>query len=200
MNNIMKQYLHFDSINSKYIYDANNTSGNTSNPFKTVFPMTTTFRKIKRVFLKSVEMTTGFPNIRTGSTNILKFVLNSTPYSVTLAEANYTTIASFLTAVSASCNTAINGSGVTMTFNLNSSSSNRVQINFNSASSFSIIDTNLSKYVIGFRTTDTLVSNIFAASSANYNLNADNYLNIYIPSFNSLNANQNGGWSTFKLP
>ena len=28
-NNIVKQYVHFDSIASKYIYDQNNTSGNT---------------------------------------------------------------------------------------------------------------------------------------------------------------------------
>jgi hypothetical protein len=162
--------------------------------------MTTAFRKIKRVFLKSMEMTTGFPNIRTGSTNVLKFVLNDTSYTVTLAETNYTTITSLLTAVSTSCNTAIVASGITMTFNLNNNNNNRVIINFSSASSFSIIDTNLSKYIMGLRTTDTLVGNIFSASSSNYNLNSDNYVNIYIPSFNSLNANQNGSWSTFKLP
>ena len=58
----------------------------------------------------------------------------------------------------------------------------------------------MSKYILGFRTTDTLATNIFASSSSNYNLNVDNYINIYIPNFNSYNANQNGSWSTFKLP
>ena len=129
-NNIIKQYLHFDSIAAKYIYDSNNTSGNISNCYKAVFPLTTTFRKIKRVWLKSVEITTGFPNIRTGSTNILKFILNGITYTVLLTENNYTTITSFLTVISASCNAAIVGSGITMTFNLNSTNSNRLQINF----------------------------------------------------------------------
>ena len=199
-NNIIKQYLHFDSIAAKYIYDTNNTSGNTSNCYKATFPLTTTFRKIKRVWLKSVEITTGFPNIRTGSTNILKFILNGTTYNVTLTESNYTTITSVLSVLSVACNTAILGSGITMTFNLNSTNINRLQINFSSATSFSIIDTNLSKYILGFRTTDTLATNIFTASSSNYNLNVDNYINLYMPSFNAYNANQNGSWSTFKLP
>ena len=52
MNNIneklIRQYLHFDSIASKYIYDQNNTTGNTQNAFKATFPLTTSFRKIKK--------------------------------------------------------------------------------------------------------------------------------------------------------
>ena len=68
-----------------------------------------------------------------------------------------------------------------MTFNLNSTNSNRLQINFTgTTTSFSIIDTNLSKYILGFRSSsDTLATNIFTASSSNYNLNVDNYINIY---------------------
>ena len=88
-----------------------------------------------------------------------------------------------------------------MTFNLNSTNSNRLQINFTgTTTSFYIIDTNLSKYILGFRTTDNLATNIFASSSSNYNLNVDNYINLYMPTFNSYNSNQNGSWSTFKLP
>ena len=200
-NNIIKKYLHFDSIAAKYIFDTNNTSGNTQNAYKAIFPLTTTFRKIKRVWLKSVEITTAFPNIRTGSTNTFKFILNNITYTVSLTEANYTTITSFLTVLSAACNSSITGSGITMTFNLNSTNSNRLQINFTGTiSSFSIIDSNLSKYILGFRSTDTLTSNIFTASSSNYSLNIDNYINMYMPTFNNYNANQNGSWSTFKLP
>ena len=70
MSKLISQYLHFDSINSNYITDVNNTSGNTKNCFKTVFPMTIALKKIKKVHLKSVEITIGFPNIRTGSINL----------------------------------------------------------------------------------------------------------------------------------
>ena len=199
---IQTQFLHFDSIASKYIYDPNNTSGNTSNAYKAVFPMTVSFRKIKKVYLKSLEMTIGFPNIRTGSTNVFKYTMNSISYVTTLSEANYTTITSFLVAMSNACNTTINGTGITINFALNSSNTNRLQINFSGSTvtTFSVTDTNLSKYILGFRTTDTYSSNVFSGNSSNYNLSADNYVNIFIPSFNSLNANQNGSYSTFKLP
>ena len=195
-NKLVNQMLHFDSINSSYIYDVNNTSTNTSNCYKAVFPMTQTYRKIKKVWLKSFELTVGFPNIRKGSTNIFKFILNSTTYTVTLTEANYTTMSSFMSVLSSACTTA---TGVTMTFSLNGSNTNKLIITFSSATTFSVIDTNLSKYILGFRTTDTLSSNIFTGS-CNFNLTPDNYISIYIPSFNSYNANQVGYWSTFKLP
>ena len=48
-----------------------------------------------------------------------------------------------------------------------------------STSTFSIIDTNLGMYVLGFRNiSDTLASSIYTASSSNYNLNFDNYINM----------------------
>ena len=201
MSKIISQYLHFDSIAANYITDTNNTSGNTSNCFKAVFPMTVSFRKIKKVWLKSVEMVVGFPNIRTGSTNTFSYTLNGTSYVTTLSEANYTTVASFITAISTACTTTIGGTGITMTFVLTSSNTNRIQITFSGSAvtTFTITNTNLSKYILGFRTTDTYATNVFTGS-CNYNLSADNYINIYIPSFNSLNANQNGAYSTFKLP
>ncbi len=184
-NKLINQFLHFDSISSQYIYDLNNTSGNCSNAFKTNFSMTTSFRKIKKVSLKSVEMVISFSNIRIGSTNTFMFMLNGTQYLVTLAEQNYTTINSFLAVMTSSCNSILSGYTITFT---------------GSISSFSVIDTNLSKYILGFRTTDTFISNVYLATTANYNLNPDHYLNIYMPSLNSFNANQNGSWSTFKLP
>lgn len=200
MNKLLTQYLHFDSINSKNTYDANNTSTNTTNCFKTVFPMTVSFRKIKKVWLKSVELTVGFPNIRTGSTNTLSYTMNGIIYTTTLSEVSYTTIASFLTALQTAVNTTITATSITTTFAL-TNNNNNIKITFagSTVTTFVFINTNMSKYICGFRSTDTYASNLITGS-CNYNLSADNYLNIYMPSFNSLNANQNGAYSTFKLP
>ena len=200
-NKIITQFLHFDSIASKYIYDVNNTSTNTSNCYKAVFPMTQSFKNIKRVWLKSVEMVVGFPNIRTGSTDTFSYVLNGTSYVTTLPESNYSTVSSFMAAISTACSTTITSTGITMTFGLNSNNINQIVINFSGSTvtTFSVVDTILSKYLCGFRSTDVYATNIFTGS-VNYNLSADNYLNIYMPTFNSLNANQNGNYSTFKLP
>ena len=194
--NLISQYLHFDSINSSYIYDSKNTSGNTSNCFKATFPMTQAFRKIKRVWLKSLEMPINFPNIRTGSTNTLIFTMNGTKYTTSLSETNYTSISTLCTAITTAVATTISGSGATMTFAVNSS---KITITTTGVSSFSWTDTNLSKYILGFRTTDTFASNSITGS-CNYNLSPDNYINIYMPTFNAYNANQTGSWSSFKLP
>jgi hypothetical protein len=64
-----------------------------------------------------------------------------------------------------------------------------------------MIDTNLSKFLLGFRgAQDSLVSSVYSASVSNYNLNADSYFYLYIPSLNAMNASMNGAISTFKIP
>ena len=80
-------FKHFDSVYSNYITDINNTTlCPVPTPFKTQFIMIESLTKIKRVYLKSLEMIHGFANIRTGSTDTLKFTLNGTAYGITLAE------------------------------------------------------------------------------------------------------------------
>ena len=105
-----------------------------------------------------------------------------------------------MTAIQNACNIAIGATGIGMTFAL-TTSNNSIKITFSGATvtTFVFVDTILSKYVCGFRATDTYSSNLITGS-CNYNLSADNYINLYMPSFNSLNANQTGNYSTFKLP
>ena len=193
------QFLHFDSASANYINDPLSTSGSTLNPYKAQFPMNQTFSKIRRVFLKSLELPVGFVNIRKGSTDTLKFVLNGTTYQVTLAEKFYSTIAALTTDMT----TAMVGivPNVILTF---TSTGSRIWITFTGStttSSFSIIDTNLSKYVLGFRAgKDILASSIYKASISNYNLNFDNYILMSIPSLNAVNASMSGQNCTFKIP
>ena len=197
------QFLHFDSASSKYITDLYNTSTVTYNPYKTIFPMSQTFSRIKRVYLSTMEIPIGFTNVRTGSTDTLIFAINGTSYLITLPEKNYTSMSVLL----ADINTLIASkiSGVVMTFSLSASVTTplRVLITFSGTvtTSFVMTDTTLSKYILGFRgLTDTLVGTIYSALSANYNLNPDNYINMYIPSLNGMNSSMNGQISTFKIP
>ena len=198
------QCLHYDSISASYIKDVNNTSSSNTNAYKANFPMNQTFCNIKRVYLTSVEVPVGFSNIRKGSTDTLKFTLNGTSYSVTLAGKNYSAIATLITDLNTACVGIV--SGVTITFSLTSSltTPNRLLITFTggtTTSSFSIIDTNLSKLVLGFRSAnDTLSSSVYAASYSNYNLSYDNYILMYIPTLCGMNASQSGQQSTFKIP
>ena len=68
-------------------------------------------------------------------------------------------------------------------------------------SSFSITNTNLSKYVLGFRKgDDSLVAGVYTASCSNWNLNSDNYIIIHIPALGYANTNTSGIATTFKIP
>ena len=194
-------FLHFDSANSKYISDMTNTSTVVANPYKAAFSMNQTFRRIKRVYLTSVECPIGFTNIRTGSTDTFTFILNGIPYLITLPEKNYTSIAALITDMNAIIATKV--SGITMTLGQSTSITTplRLSISFSSVTSFSIIDTNLSKYILGFKgSSDTPIGTTYSALSANWNLNIDNYISMHIPTLNGVNACMGNQISTFKIP
>ena len=197
------QFAHFDSCQAKYITDVNNTTGVSANPYKASFPMNQTFSKIKRVYLKSVELPQGFSNVRKGATDNLKFTLNGTTYSVTLNEKYYSSITTLITDLNTACVGVVGG--VTITFSLSQllTTPNRLLITFSgtTVTTFTIIDTNLSKYVLGFRAgIDTLAGQVYSASYSNFNLSFDNYILLYIPSLNGMNACMGQQISTFKIP
>ena len=209
-------FLHFDSASATYITDVNNTTKVTSNPYKAQFLMNQSLTKIKRVYLKSLECPVGFSNVRLGSTNVFSFVLNSTTYSVKLAEKNYTYIGTLLADLTTACALVI-PSGIIMTFSQMSISNtisnmyvNRLVITFTGTTgitSFLVIDTILSKYILGFRASNDLlvISSVgnpsyYYALISNFNLNPDNYISMYIPSLNGMNASMSGQQATFKVP
>ena len=198
------QFAHFDSNNAQYTLTQNNTTGNNSNPYNAKFLMNQSFNRIQRVYLKSLELPQGFSNIRTGATDTLKFILNGTSYKVTLAEKYYNTISSLVSDLNTACVGVVSGVTITFSITVSSTTPYRLQIAFSggtTTSSFAIIDTNLSKYALGFRAAkDTLLGGVYAATYSNYNLSFDNYITMYIPSLNGMNANMGSAQGTFKIP
>ena len=198
------QFLHFDSANASYITDINSSSTSTTNAYKAQYSMNQTYSRVKRVYLTSLELPVGFTNIRTGSTNTFSYTLNGTSYSVVLPEKNYTTIASLITDLNALFVGKV--ANVNMILSLTSSTTTPYRLLFTfsgstTTSSFSVIDTNLSKFILGFRASkDTLSSSVYTASYANYNLNCDNYILMYIPTLNCVNSSMSNQISTFKVP
>ena len=196
------QFLHFDSISASYIKDVNSTSSSTLNPYNAIYPMNQTFKNIKRVYLSSVEIPVFFTNIRKGATDTLKFNYNGTNYSVTLAENTYTTIATLRDDI----NAALVGIVPGVTISINTYSTTRMWFTFSGTpaiTSFNIIDTNLSKYILGFRAGIDSYSALAGgckATIADWCLTYDSYLLMYIPNLNGMNASQSGQQSTFKVP
>ena len=120
-----------------------------------------------------------------------------------MAEKYYNSIATLVSDLNTACIGVVGG--VTITFSVTSSltTPNRLLITFSgtTVTTFTIIDTNLSKYVLGFRAgIDTLAGQVYAASYSNFNLSYDNYILVYIPTLNGMNACMGQQIATFKIP
>lgn len=191
------QFLHFDSSFSTPKSNPTSTSSSTLDCYNTVYTTTQLFKKVKKIALKSLEMPIAFYNVRTGSTDTLKFIYNGVFHTVTITEANYTTIQDLLDNI----NYYINADFSIPSLTIAPYGATNLVFNTNISYPFSIIDTNLSKYILGFRQGfDVNQYGQYISSKAVWNLNPDNYINMYIPSFNSFNANQSSQFATFKIP
>lgn len=153
----MKQtVIHFDSIKSYYINYASNTTQNVSNSGYTKFIIKDSIDKIRSISLKTFEIPIYFPNIRIGSTNTFSFVLNTVTYNLNLAENNYTTIDALILDINAMILTYIALDLVTIVLTINSSNKVLITIKNVRPITFTIIDTNLSKYILGLSSSNTL--------------------------------------------
>ena len=209
-------FLHFDSAYCKPISTFDYSGNIIRDSYRAVFPMNQQgIQNIKRIHLKSLELPIGFCNIRKG-TNVLQFTLTyaqvvndvigsytTVSYTVTLAEFYHTSIASLLIALNTAC-VSILPAGLIMTFsNVNS----KIWITFTGTgwwvSSIVISETVLSKYILGLRAEQDLYdysNKIYKALTCNININPDNYILMYFPSLNVMNASMSGQNCTFKIP
>ena len=185
MNN-NSENIHFDSVDSNYV-----------DPFDARFQLFAPLRNVKRIHLKSLELPITFPNIRaSGTLNQIVLKTNtSITYTVSIAEGNYNTLSTLLTAI----NNAFVGviPSTTVTF-AQIGSSNRISCTATTSTftSFTFIDTSLSKVVLGFRnpTYGSLVVN----SKVDFVLNIDNYISMYLSNVN--NINNSNRLCSFKVP
>ena len=186
---------------SKFIHlESNRSILNDNNCLDSRFMLNEPMQRIKKITLKSMELPVSFPNIRENSTNIFTFIFNSISYSIVLLEKNYTSINELLDNMNARLQTFI---GSTLIFLLNTS--NQVYIKFTGTLpiSFSIIDNNLSRFVLGFRSgLDRIDNNVdgsrFYTAINRSNINCDNFITIMISNLNYTNGHTNQ--STFKVP
>ena len=196
-----KQLLHFDSINATQITD---TALNSSTPFKCYWTLKNPIKKIKSLSLKSVELPILFYNVRSSnSTNTFTFTFTYSSWTnqavtVTITESNYT-ITTLLSALNTAISTAITSySGLTLTIS-NNSTTNKLYFTTN-ASSMSFNSSQLITNMLGFTSGSQTISASSIYSSGVYNVNLDNYLNMYFYNIPNESTNVNGFNSTFKVP
>ena len=221
--------LHFDSIKSSYVNYVSNTSQNVLNSGYTKFQIKDRIDKIKSIKLVTFEIPVLFPNIRTGSTSTFSFILNTVTYNLNLLEINYMTIDALILDLNAMILSYVALDLVTIVLTINSYNKVLITIKNVRPITFTIIDTNLSKYILGLSSTTTLLDSstvstttvttvrgisstitmvpVLSSSSYYYmtginpyNLNVDNYISIYMPRLSQSSCQGNNTNITFKVP
>lgn len=187
--------LHFDTITSNYIQN---------DPFNTRFTLANAIHRVRSIQLKSLELPVGFFNVRnSGTLNIVTISINNVDYSITLSPKNYTTASNLCTDINTLFSGVTFATASTVTFSAAGSYIN-VALTSTGITQFSIVDTQLSNYILGLKSSNNAaISGGTTASitaSSVINLNVDNYLNMYlenVPTDN--NYNFNGILCSFKV-
>ena len=146
-----EKIIHLDSRNSTYIVNPNNTTTNIRNSFNANFKLSERFINIKKISLISLELPIAFYNIRIGSNNIFSFVINNARYNIPINSINYTTIESLILELNTKLNMYLYSPFVIVISIVAATNRMRIQISGTRPITFTMIDTNLSFYILGFR-------------------------------------------------
>ena len=146
-----EKIIHLDSRNSTYIVNTNNTTGIVKNSFHANYKLTERFTKIRRISLSCLEIPIGFPNIRFGCTNIFSFVINTVRYNIPISQNNYVSIDSLLTELNSKIYAYLFLPFVITIVLVPLTNRLRINVSGMRPITFSIINTNLSYYILGFR-------------------------------------------------
>ena len=114
---MLKQLLHLDSIDGIQNYDTNLKKYHCYN---TTLLINKPIANIKEISLKSIEMPLFFNNIRTSNnSNVFSFkfdygLCNNIPMTITIPEANYTSITSLIDTLNVSISNALTYEGLSI--------------------------------------------------------------------------------------
>ena len=198
------EFYHFDTTNQwnpsfQQIFNNSNSS-----PFNLTLTLPNQINKVKRIYLKSIEMPIGFTNIRSdNNSNTLTITINTTLIcKITLTSGNYT-ITSLITAI----NNALTSSSVFTGANASylpvfSVSGQIVSISVPGQIYANIIlnSTTLSNVVLGFPYNYQIPLTNSITAPSNYNIAYDNYLVMHLPNINARSTAANSQLISFKIP
>jgi len=189
----MREYdiLHFDTADS-------NSTFTTWYPYDTTFKLNTTFKNIKKITLKSLEMPIVFNNVRDNTSDTLSLYVGATSYYIQLATKNYTTITDLITDI----NNALALKGSSVDRPVFSVVNNKVRITVPTPSVIKVFDSLLTTQLLGFPKgyySWDRGSVSYIQGSYSYNLNYDNFVALYlnIPSTNTSSGNH---LISYKIP
>ena len=224
--------IHFDTINGEDQLDESYSqkigTNNLSHNYFTRIPLVNPLYLVSNIELSSIEFSNTTYNIRADNgSNIfsLAFIYQGGQYgiTVTLPSKNYTAIADLLTDLNSYILTDISVpilAGFSIILSVNPKDNGKIILKSNCDTSqgtvllgsISVVESIMTKYILGFTFNKTTSLSDFALGNAttgfstlsasnNYNLQADNYFNINFSNINhSGSANADAKVVTFKLP
>ena len=176
------QFLHFDSVNGNY----------TDDPFNVSFVIQSgCIKNIKRLYLKSVEIPVGFYNVRSAIQST--FSINGAYFTIDVG--NYSDINALLTTI----NYYTEPFGYSFSLNIQ----NNDQINSDNVSTILLDSSFLLTTMLGFKPgqyVEVPFNGVGITAAGPYNLNYDNYLNMYIGNVPNPGIQANTSLCTFKIP
>ena len=204
-----EKIIHLDSKNSNYLLNPSNTTLNTRNSFHTNYKLSQEFSKIKKISLLSLEIPIAFNNIRYGSTNVFSFLLNGGRFDMYMKETNHTSIDSLITDLNLRFYMYV---FLPIVITASVTTTNRIRLNISGMRpiTFSLIDTNFSYNICGFRgsidklidvgtetTTNVTMANGIINSSTTTNVPISTSPYYYLASQSTYNLNPDNYISLF---
>jgi hypothetical protein len=156
-------------------FDSNLTT--TSNPLDSSFILSDPLRRIKRIYLKSVELPINFNNIRTNFNTVEITVkgISTTSYNLTIPSAYYTNISDILTVLNNQIKFHIFQTFTTdqfPQFSLNSNNKITCSVPVPGLT-FSLTPSNVVSQILGFTNANNIIFTSSITSSRIFNLNYD---------------------------
>lgn len=200
------EFLHLDSFNIPYstnqtysTFIFNSTDKNTCpNAFNVEFKLANAKRRVKNIYLRSIELPVSFPNVRSNSNmNFINVIGDGTTYKITLDDKIYKSINELIDDINIISGILYPTQNIICSL---SDSTNYGYVKFSSdqLTIVTVGKTNLG-YMLGFRDNIDFTDTNLTIASASYQLNIDNYISMYISNINSKNTNNNT-LCTFKIP
>ena len=146
-----EKIIHLDSRNSIYNTIFSSSTKTTKNCFNTNFKLNERFSNIKKITIKSLEIPIGFTNIRLGSTSMFSFNINSLKFNIDINPGNYTSIESLIIEINNKIIMWLNIPYVVTLVLVPATNRLRLNISGTRPITFSIVNTHLSMYILGFR-------------------------------------------------
>jgi hypothetical protein len=184
----MSQIIHYDTlfakkqINNTFIFENKQHD----------------LQEIKNVTLASLEMPISFFNVRsTNASNSMSFTLNGIPYSITIVENNYFTIASILLVINKAILSVIPASA-TLTIDVNSIVCNKLIASSN-GTTLAFAPSILISTILGVSPTDSFNGGQLIFSKI-FNLNPDSFLTFHIAELSSHYNSNSMTKGQYKIP